>query len=239
MSAPASPQTRAELEKLARALGLGGPDRLEALATLAPEDVRDLRHAVTDMLLEADLHHFRRVAAFAKAVPVAVVARLAEGALGPLLAARVAALVDVPFALDITRRLSPGFLADVAVELDPRQAEEVIAGLPADVIASAARVLDERGEHIAMGMFVGYLSDDALAAVIDVLSADALLGVGFLIEEPDRLDDIVALLPDACLDEMALLAAREDRGDELDGIERHLSGTQLARLRGVGEAARR
>lgn len=223
-------QTRAELEKLARALGLDGPETLDDLAGLLPEDVRALRHAVTDMLLEADLHHFTKVASFAKAIPVKLAAKLAEDALGPLLAARVAGLVDIAFASDITKRMSAGFLADVAVELDPRQAHEVIARLPAELIATAAAELDERGEHIAMSMFVGHLSDDALAAVLDVLSADALLRVGFLLEAPERLDQVVDLLPDACLAEMAELAAAEDRFHELDGITAHLSARRRRRV---------
>ena len=235
-----TPQTRAELEKLARALQLEGTEAIDALEVLAPADVRALRHAVTDMLLEADLPQFTRVAAFAKAVPVKLAAKLAEDALGPLLAARLAALVDVGLAGDIVRRLSAGFLADVAVELDPRQAHEVIGELPPDLIAAAAAELDQRDEHIAMSMIVGHLSPEALAAVVEVLSTHALLRVGFLIEAPERLDELVALLPDGCLAEIALLASEEDRWDEIDGIEAHLSPEQLARLRAqydVDEAA--
>ena len=226
----ADPRVRAELEKLARALKLEDTDDLEDLVALGADDIRALRHAVTDMLLEADLHHFHRVAALARKIPSKIAARLAEDALGPLLAARVAGLIDIGLAHDITRRLSSGFLADTAIELDPRQAHEVIARLPADLIAASAAELDARGEHIAMSMFVGHLSEEALAAVLDVLSPDALLRVGFLIEEPDRLDEIVALIPDECLADMARVAADEDRWDEVDGITAHLGPEQRARV---------
>ena len=219
----------AEVEKLARALH-AEPERLAALEALAPHDIRALRHAVTDALLETDQHHFTRVAEAAKALPAAVAAKLAEKALGPLLAARVAALLDAHQALDLVSRLSPAFLADVALELDPRQAHELIVALPAGPIAAAAAELDRRGEHVAMSMFVGHLSDEALHATVAVLSDDALLRVGFLLEAPERLDAIYAELSDERIDALVALAAREDRWTELVGITDELGHAQKLRM---------
>ncbi len=155
---------------------------------------------------------------------------MAEKALGPLLTARVAALVDEDKVIGIIRRLPDPFLADVAVELDPRHTRHVLLGIAPERMAAAAAELDRRGEHVAMSGFVSYLTPDALNAVIDVLSADALLRVGFLLEAPERLNGIVAGLSDECLTEIVELAAAEGREDELDGIAEHLKPRQAQRV---------
>ena len=226
----------AEVEKLARALH-ADPQQLAALEALAADDIRALRHAVTDALLEADQHHFSRVADAARALPIAVAAKLAEKALGPLLAARVAALIELERTLDLVARLSPGFLADVALELDPRQAHDLIVALPAGPISAAAAELDRRGEHVAMSMFVGHLSDEALHATVAVLSDDALLRVGYLLEAPERLDAIFARLPDDRIDAVVALAAREGRWAELTGITDELGPAQQLRVAALLRAA--
>jgi hypothetical protein len=225
---------RAEVEKLARALEVD-PGRLAALEGEAPADIRALRHAVADALFEADRRHFLRVAAAARVIPVALAAKLAEHALGPLLAARVTGLIDPSQARDIARRLSPGFLAEVAVRLDPRHAAEVIAGIPAQLIARTAAELEDRGEHVAMGLFVAHVADEALAATIDVLSDDALLRVGYLLEAPERLDSIVASLPDERIECLIVIAWDDDRWDELLGLGLHLGDEQRARVVALGD----
>jgi len=224
--------SRAEVEKLARCLTTD-PERLTALEQCSPKDLRKLRHQVGDHLLEADHTAFARAAAASSAVPAAIGARLAVKALGPLLTARVAALVDEDKVMGIVRRLPDAFLADVAVELDPRHARHVLLGIAPERMAAAAAELDRRGEHVAMSGFISYVTPEALNAVVDVLSADALLRVGFLLEAPERLNGIVSGLSDECLVEILELAAAEGREDELDGIQQHLKARQAERLAGL------
>jgi hypothetical protein len=225
----ASLAAQAEIEKLARVLGVEA-DRLPPLEVCAPADVRALRRQVADTLLEADRRQFARVAGLGKVAPAGLVARLAERALGPMLVARAAGLADPSLACEIARRVSPDFLADIAVELDPRHAREAIAGLPPERIAAAAALLERRGELTAMGVFVGHLSEEALSATLGRLSTDALLRVGFLMEAPERLDEIVAQLPDERLAALVTLAEEENRWEELLGIASHLGEHQRHRL---------
>ena len=63
------------------------------------------------------------------------------------------------------------FLADVAVELDPRRADAVIARIPAERIVLISRELLRRREYVAMGRFVGHLNDDAVEAQLTVAPA--------------------------------------------------------------------
>jgi hypothetical protein len=69
------------------------------------------------------------------------------------------------------------FLADVAVELDPRRASEVISRIPPDRIAAVTAELVRRHEYVTMGCFVGHLADPALRAALGEMS-DADLSHG-------------------------------------------------------------
>jgi hypothetical protein len=226
----------AEVEKLARCLA-ADPERLAALETCPPKALRKLRHQVADHLLEADRTAFSRAAAASSSVPAAVAAKMAEKALGPLLTARVAALVDEDRIFGIVKRLPDDFLAEVALELDPRHARHVLLSIPPERMADVAAELDERGEHVAMSGFCAHITPDALAAVVDVLSPDALLRVGYLLEAPDRLDGIVAGLSDERLTAVVELAEAEGREEELAGICKHLKARQRRRVEAVAQPA--
>jgi hypothetical protein len=226
----------AEVEKLARCLGTDS-ERLIALEACPPKALRKLRHQVDDHLLEADRPAFSRAASAASAVPAALAAKMAEKALGPLLTARVAALMDEDRVMGIVKRLPDFFLAEVALELDPRHARHVLLSIPPERMSDVATELDRRGEHVAMSGFCAYITPDALSAVVDVLSSDALLRVGYLLEAPERLDGIVAGLSDDRLAAVVELAGAEGRQDELAGICEHLKARQRRRVEAVAQPA--
>lgn len=219
---------RAELVKLARQLDVP-PERLAGLEGVPAASLQRLREQIADALFEADRGHFERVLAAAKLVPASLAARLTERALGPLLGARVATLLDAGHAADIASRLSPGFLADLAVRLDPRHAGEQIGQLPTDIVLGVAEELARRREHVAMAGFVGHLSDDALFATLAVIDDDALLGIGFLMEDTQRLRAIVGLLSDERVVDLIAFAEQEDRADELVAIVGRLGKRERAR----------
>jgi hypothetical protein len=226
----------AEVEKLARCLA-AEPERLAALEACPPKALRKLRHQVADHLLEADRTAFSRAAAASSSVPAAVAAKMSEKALGPLLTARVAALVDEDRIFGIVKRLPDEFLAEVALELDPRHARHVLLSIPPERMADVAAELDERGEHVAMSGFCAHITPDALSAVVDVLSPDGLLRVGYLLEAPERLDGIVAGLSDERLTAVVELAETEGREEELAGICQHLKPRQRRRVEAVAQPA--
>ena len=143
-------RSRAEVIKLARLLRRE-PEQLEYLELVPPEDIRLLREQVTDMLFEAHDATLRRLAASSKLLPVGLVATLGQHAFGAMLSARIAGLLTLRRAVEIAAKMPPEFLADVAIELDPRRASEVIAGIPADQIEPVTRELVDRGEFVTMG----------------------------------------------------------------------------------------
>lgn len=179
--------------KLARLLGMP-PARLDSLEALAPAEVRVLRERATDALYAADGHRFHRVALASRLPPVALTTFIAQHAFGPLLCARVAGLLDTRLAVEIACRLPTPFVADLAVELDPRRARDVIAALPPRRIAEVAAELTVREEYIAMGRFVGFMTDAAIEACFEVIDDTSLLWISYFVEAKDRLDHVVGLL---------------------------------------------
>ena len=182
----------AEVMKLARLLGTS-PERLAYLEALAPADVRALRDLATQKLHEDD-RRFGRVALAARIPPVGMTAWIAQHLFGALLCARIAGLLDTGRAVALAERMPPLFLADLAMHLDPRRAREILFRLEPALIAEVAAELTRRAEYIAMGRFVGNLTDDALVACFGVIDAVALLRISYFVEEKDQLDHVVGLL---------------------------------------------
>ncbi len=196
---PAGLVARAELTKLARALGLP-PSRVEFLARLPVEDLRRLRAAVSAALFDRHRAGFQRMAAASRLLPIGVLARIAEATMPPMLAARIAAEMSPERAAELATKLGTDYLADVCVELDPRRATPIVAALPLPVVVAVAGELVRRDEYLTIGRFVDAASDAVISAVLDALMGDEpLLRIAFYVESPDQLARVVGLLPDARL----------------------------------------
>ncbi|HEY3725865.1 MAG TPA: hypothetical protein VGL51_01750 [Solirubrobacteraceae bacterium] len=220
--ATGAPQTRAEVRKLARILDRD-PDRLAYLEQLPLADLIELRERVTDVLWSSDGSALNRLAAASKLLPTAVSAAISERAFGPLLSARLAAKLEPSRAVDVAAKLSAPFLADVAIELDPRRASQVIAQMPPRQIGEVTRELIAREEYVTMGRFVGHLSDDAVAAALSETDDRALLRVAFVLEEKERLEKLIGLLPEQRLASIVRAAADDELWLEALDLLEHLS----------------
>ena len=185
-------ESHAEVMKLARLLGTT-PERLDYLGRLDPADTRALRERANDHFHEDD-RRLGRVALAAKIPPAPVTAWIAQHLFGPLLCARIAGLLDTRRAVDLAKRMPPEFLADLAMHLDPRRASEIIFELPPALIGKVADVLNQRDEHIAMGRFVGHMTDASLRECFAVIDDSTLLRISYFVEEKQHLDHVVGLL---------------------------------------------
>jgi hypothetical protein len=198
----------AEVLKLALLLGVE-PERFAYLEQLDPDDVRALRERGTVRLYEGD-RRLGRVALAARIPPVPMTAWIAQHLFGPLLCARVAGLLDIGRAVGIAKRLPPEFVADLAMELDPRRARDLIFALPPALIGKVADVLTRRGEWIVMGRFVGHMTDASLQAAFEVIPDVGLLRISYFVEEKDQLDHVVRLLDTERLSGAIRSASEED-----------------------------
>jgi hypothetical protein len=224
-----APEVRAEVLKLARLLRRD-PETLGYLELVPATDLQALRDQVTDVLFSANLSTLSRLAAASRLLPIRVVAAIGERAFGPLLAARIAGLLDPQRAVEMASTMPIGFLADVAVELDPRRASAVITRIPAERIALITRELLRRGEYVTMGRFVGHLSDAAVRAAVGEMDERALLCVAFVLESKDNLEELIEVLPSGRLDRVVEVAAREDLWVEALDLLDHLSDERRAEM---------
>lgn len=213
------------------------PDSLAYLEAVHTDELRALRDQVIDVMFNVNRRQLKNIAAASRVVPGALSAKIAERALGPLLCARVAGIVDAARAVDIAKRLPPAFLADVAVELDPRRATDVITRIPAARIAEVTSELARRGETVTMGRFVGRLGDDALRAAVDRLDDEALLQIAFVIEDKDRLDHVVSMLAHERLTGIVRAAAEAGLWPEALDFLSHLGPEQFDRIVAAAPAA--
>lgn len=180
------PGAQVEILKLARLLQRD-PDQLSYLEQVPPEDLRRLRELVIDRLFTAQEGALRRLVAASRLLPVGLVASLGQNTFGPMLSARIAGLLDPARAIEIADKMPVEFLAEVAIELDPRRASDVIAGIAPARIFEITDRLARQQEYVTMGRFVAHLSDEALAAAVSALDDEALSQTAFVIE--DGVDD--------------------------------------------------
>jgi len=200
-------ETRAELLKLARVLGIDS-DELDFLEGADPGELRDLRASISDRLLEVDREHFERVVALGRLLPGRVAAGITQHALGTQLSGRAASMLTADELADFARRLPADFVADVAAVMDLRSVGSLLDRIDAEKVVEVTLILADRRDWVTMGAFGGRIRPDALSKVIGRLDGEALAQVGFLLEDRSRLDEILGLLDDEKLREL-LIAAGE------------------------------
>ncbi len=225
------PTAAAELAKLARQLDVP-VGRLDFLAAVPAADLGLLRSQIGEALLQADRHHFTRIAALSAIVPVPVSARISEIALPPLLAARTSELLDPQRAAEMVARLSVDYLSRVAAAMDPGRSAHVIARIPADKVAAVGAELALREEWVVIGGFISVVSGPALREAIAGLDGEQLLRIAVVLHDPDRLNEVGDLLSQRQLDQLLAAAAAHELWLELDQLLGELADRHAARLAG-------
>lgn len=231
----ADPLSRIEVTKLARELGCEEAE-VAFLADRPSAELRELRTAITRARFARHADQFRRLAGFAGTVPSGLAAKAAQVALGPVLSARVAAVIDPDQAVGLARQLRPGFLADVSLHLDPVAVAPIIGRLPESLIVTVGRELLARGEHLVLGRFVSVVTTNASLAVVEQASAGDLLQIALFTEEQSALDDVVNGLPVDRLAGVVRHAVDHDRADDAVTLLAALSGSRDHLLAAVDEA---
>ncbi|GAA2981541.1 hypothetical protein [Actinokineospora diospyrosa] len=221
--------SRPEIAKLARLLG-EPVSRFDYLVGLSAEDIRAIRTRATEVLFGGNKALFDRIALASRLVPAALTAAIAQRTFGPLLSARVASALDPTRAIDLVSRLPVTFLADVAAELDPRRIAPVLAVLPVDKVIQVGTELANRQDHITMGRFVGDLPAPTLRALVTSLDEESLLHTAIYTDNPARLPDLFALIPDTRLPAVATTIASTALIDDLLPLLTHLDHPSQSRL---------
>ena len=181
-------ETHSEIVKLARLLD-ADPQDIDYLAEVSPEALRNLRRSLLDRFYGGTDEGIQRFAKIGNLLPAKVIAQLTKEAVGPVMAARIAGLIDPKQAAAVVGNLSPSFVAEIATHIDPRRVEPVIGRLPDDQVIKIAQKLIDRKEFVTMGQLASFVSDEILNAAFVYASDDALLQVAFVTEDKTRLSD--------------------------------------------------
>ena len=186
---------QAELIKLSRLLGVP-VEELRVLGDESVAELRRLRNAIGAALHDEDQALFGKLVAATKLLPAAIIAAIAEKVMGPMLCARVAGLLDPRQVVEVAKRLATPFLAEVCLQLDPPRAAAMLKQMPLPVVTAVSAELLRRQEYVTMARFVEVITDDAVRAVARAMPDAAVLHLGYFVESPQRLGELVALFDD-------------------------------------------
>jgi hypothetical protein len=186
--------TRAELVKLARALGTT-PEQVAFAAELPHTAIRLVRERVVATLYDEHKIAFQRVAMITRVLPTALNVRITLRAFTPMLAARVAGEMAPDKAAELANRMPVQYLAEACVHLDPRRAAPLIQRVRADRVLAVITELIAQGDFITLGRLLDAATEPIVREVAATVPTEALLQVGFYAESDAQLTRAVAFLP--------------------------------------------
>lgn len=190
--------TRAELVKLARALGTT-PDEIAFAAELPPAAIRRVRERVVATLYDEHKAAFQRVAMITRLLPTALNVRITLRAFPPLLAARIASEMPPDRVAELVNRMPVEYLAEACAHLDPRRAAPLIHRVRADRVLAVIMELIEKRDFITLGRLLDSATEPIVHDVAATVPTEALLQIGVYAESDEQLTRAVALLPPARL----------------------------------------
>ena len=216
-----------EITKLAHEMHVDEAE-LAFLATTSPDDLRDLRGIVSHAMFSRHESRVKGLAAVSKKLPAAVTAKITEIAMGPMLSARVAAVMDPADAAKLAGHLKPQFLAELSVHLDPSRVEGIIAKLDSALVVEVGRRLLAEGHLLTLARFTGVVRPETSLEVVDGASGAEILQLALFIDEPSVVDPILAGLSDETVAEIA--AATAEHGEAADALLAALHEDSRARI---------
>ena len=216
-----------EITKLAHEMHVDEAE-LAFLTTTSPDDLRDLRGIVSHAMFSRHESRVKGLAAVSKKLPAAVTAKIAEIAMGPMLSARVAAVMEPADAAKLAGHLKPEFLAELSVHLDPNRVEAIIARLDRGLVVDVGRRLLADGHLLTLARFTGVVGPETSLKVVDGASGAEVVRLALFIDEPLVIDPLLAGLPDETVAEIA--AAGADHGDAFEALLVALGEDSRARI---------
>jgi hypothetical protein len=201
--------TRAQLAMLAETMDVE-PARLAGLGRLEVGQLRSLRERISDVLFDEQAQTFARVSRLAPLVPNALVAKLSQTLVPPLVAGRAAGALGVAHpdrAAGVLAHLSSDYMADCAPYLDPRTIGVLAPVIPVPTLVRAANELMSRRDYLTAARFLQYAGPELVREFERGIPDDVgLLMTAALTDSSARLAEIVGLLPRPRLEQIVRAA---------------------------------
>jgi hypothetical protein len=202
--------TRAQLVMLAETMDVE-PDRLSSLRRLDVSELRALRERISDVLFDEHAQTFARVSKLAPLVPNALVAKLSQALVPPLVAGRAAGALGVAHpdrAAGVLSHLSAEYMADCAPYLDPRTIGILAPIIPVRLLVRAANELMARQDYVTAARFLDYAEPELVREFERGIPDDVgLLMTATLTDSTRRLQQVVDLLPRERVERIVAAAA--------------------------------
>lgn len=224
-------RSRVEVTKLAGELG-STTEKLGFLTDHDADRIRELRAALSTAMFSRHEDRLIRIASLTNLIPPSLAAKIAEIALGPMLSARVAGVLNPTDAVRLAKHLDPAFLTELSKSLDPQRVQPILRRLPTELVVDVGRRLLAQGEHITLGRFVAAVDVEAALGVVEGANGSDLLQVALHTEEPSALEAIVERLPDTVLGTVIRTAADDGAWDDALTLLSALSDHSTRRLLG-------
>jgi hypothetical protein len=122
------------------------------------------------------------------------------------------------------------FLADVAVELDPRRVSTILGQVPPALVAEVTALLVARRQWVAMGAFYGYIPDASLLAAMAQTTPEALLQTALVLDDKARLSHVMDLAGAERLEAIGAAAEAAGLTEQLQALSIYLTPEQQAKL---------
>lgn len=213
--------TRAQIVMLAQTLDVE-PERLRSLERLGGHNLARLRERISNVLFDEQAEMFGRISKLAPLMPDALVAKVAEKAIPPLVGGRAGGAVGVDHpdkAAGVLSKLSVPYMADAAGYLDPRTVAVLAPKLPAAPSVAVANELMRRRDYVTAARFVDFATPELVRAFEEGIDDNAgLLLTGAMARSADRLSEIVRLFPDARMREVISEVAAGSTELQLAGL---------------------
>jgi hypothetical protein len=228
MSSVTSPDSHAEVLRIAGLMGIDGDD-IAFLGVLEPEVLHAFRQQLIEIYFEEN-PALRKLAKVANMMPSALIAKVTVDAIGPILAARVVGEVDTKVAVGVLKRVPIDFIVDTAIAADPRRVIPLFAESPREISKAIADELIVRKEYVAIGQLIAYVENDVMEHALGNAGNLDILYSSFLVEEKDRIADGIAMLSDERITEIIKTAAGEDMWLEALDLMSHLETDEFRRV---------
>lgn len=158
-------------------------------------ELRDLRELTTAAVVGRHDKRLRTLAGAARLVPAPITAKIAQHALGPVFAARVAGALEPREAVKLAEHLSPDFLAELAAWIDPVRVPGMLQAMPGSLAVEIGRRMRDAGEYVALGRLIGAVPTEVAVAVSDGASGEAILSVLVCIDDTPTAAAYLRALP--------------------------------------------
>lgn len=195
--------TRAQLDMLAKTLGVDA-ERVAHLERLGAEGLHTLRSRISNVLFDEQAATFARVSKLAPLAPNALVAKVSEAVIPPLVAGRAAGALGVDHQgriADLLSRLSPRYMADCAPYLDPRAIAMLAPIVAGESLVPGANELMRRHDYVTAAGFVEFATPELIKAFERGIDDDlGLLHSAALVYSNDMLGMVIRAIPDERLE---------------------------------------